>query len=143
KSPFFDRRLPVERFVRGVLARDRGAEREGAGEAVARGRARALGGNQPGHRLAVARDDDLCAGRHLVEQRREMGLGLEHADFFHRTILTIMWSDHAPCGKRAQAQLRSSSRAMITRMISFVPSRIWWTRRSRTMRSSGKSFRYP
>ncbi|OIQ86062.1 hypothetical protein GALL_320750 [mine drainage metagenome] len=32
---------------------------------------------------------------------------------------------------------RSSSRAMITRMISLVPSRIWWTRRSRTIRSSG------
>ena len=31
----------------------------------------------------------------------------------------------------------SSSFAMMTRMISFVPSRIWWTRRSRTIRSSG------
>ncbi len=30
-----------------------------------------------------------------------------------------------------------SSRAMITRMISLVPSRIWCTRRSRTIRSSG------
>ncbi len=29
------------------------------------------------------------------------------------------------------------SRAMITRMISLVPSRIWWTRRSRTIRSTG------
>ena len=32
---------------------------------------------------------------------------------------------------------RNSSRAMITRMTSLVPSRIWWTRRSRTIRSSG------
>ena len=32
---------------------------------------------------------------------------------------------------------RNISRAMITRMISLVPSRIWWTRRSRTTRSSG------
>ena len=29
----------------------------------------------------------------------------------------------------------NKSREMITRMISLVPSRIWWTRRSRTMRS--------
>ena len=34
-----------------------------------------------------------------------------------------------------------SLRAMMTRMISLVPSRIWWTRTSRTFRSSGKSFR--
>jgi len=40
-----------------------------------------------------------------------------------------------------RAHCRNISRAMITRMISFVPSRIWWTRRSRTCRSAGKSFR--
>lgn len=33
----------------------------------------------------------------------------------------------------------SMRRAMITRMISFVPSRIWWTRASRSRRSSGYS----
>ena len=35
----------------------------------------------------------------------------------------------------------SSARAMMTRMISLVPSRIWWTRRSRTIFSSPKSAR--
>ena len=35
------------------------------------------------------------------------------------------------------AHRRNISRAMITRMISFVPSRIWCTRRSRTIRSRG------
>ena len=36
-----------------------------------------------------------------------------------------------------QLAVRISSRAMITRMISLVPSRIWWTRRSRNSFSIG------
>src|SRR5262249_27509900 len=34
-------------------------------------------------------------------------------------------------------------RATITRMISLVPSRIWWTRRSRTIFSIPYSLKYP
>ena len=37
----------------------------------------------------------------------------------------------------------TTPRAMISRMISFVPSTIWWTRRSRTIFSSPYSERYP
>ena len=39
----------------------------------------------------------------------------------------------------SQASPSSMRRAMITRMISFVPSRIWCTRASRIKRSSGYS----
>ena len=40
-------------------------------------------------------------------------------------------------GAHGIAHCRIISRAVITRMISLVPSRMRWTRRSRTMRSSG------
>ena len=39
--------------------------------------------------------------------------------------------------QRPQFADRIISRAMITRMISLVPSRIWWTRRSRNNFSTG------
>ncbi len=50
-----------------------------------------------------------------------------------RPIRTLGANDDFGLG----AHQRNISRAMITRMISLVPSRIWWTRRSRTIRSSG------
>ncbi len=39
--------------------------------------------------------------------------------------------------ERAQLAALSISRAITTRMISLVPSRIWWTRRSRYSFSTG------
>ena len=59
----------------------------------------------------------------------------------------IRRGDRAPApvsarGRTSTAQ-PSSSRPMMTRMISFVPSRIWCTRRSRTTFSMPYSCRYP
>src|SRR3954452_17171607 len=48
------------------------------------------GRHKPGHSLAAARDDDLFAGLHPVEQLAEFGLGLEGADLLH-TILKSDW----------------------------------------------------
>ena len=68
------------------------------------------------HRFAHHRGQRMQGARAV--QRDPPHLVLDPADHFVR---------HA----------RKSSREMITRMISLVPSRIWWTRRSRTIRSSG------
>ena len=53
----------------------------------------------------------------------------------------VVEQDLAAVGHGARLLAPSRRRAMITRMISLVPSRIWCTRTSRKWRSMGKSLR--
>ncbi len=48
---------------------------------------RVLDGNQAGHGLAAARDDNLLPGRYAPQQPREVGLRLVHADLCHLAIV--------------------------------------------------------